>query len=49
MSSRLAGVSSTDLIGGGLMADFDNGRVEDLFVTNGIRRECQQQGFLCKI
>ena len=44
--SKMAKVSSTDWSWGGLFADFDNDGYKDLFVTNGIRREVNNQDFL---
>ena len=44
--SKMAKVSSTDWSWGGLFADFDNDGNKDLFVTNGIRREINNQDFL---
>ena len=46
--ARLAGVSSTDWSWGGLLADFDNDGLKDLFVTNGIRRDVNNKDFYAK-
>ncbi|MTH17662.1 VCBS repeat-containing protein [Flavobacterium sp. LC2016-01] len=43
--SRLTGTSSTDWSWGPLFADFDNDGNKDLFVTNGTRREINNNDF----
>ncbi|WP_149274132.1 FG-GAP-like repeat-containing protein [Pareuzebyella sediminis] len=43
--ARLAGVASTDWSWAGLMSDFDNDGLKDIFVTNGIRRDVNNKDF----
>ncbi|WP_037316917.1 FG-GAP-like repeat-containing protein [Salegentibacter sp. Hel_I_6] len=43
--SRIAGASSTDWSWGPLFADFDNDGYKDLFVTNGTRREINNNDY----
>ena len=43
--SRIVGASSTDWSWGPLFADFDNDGLKDLFVTNGTRREINNNDF----
>jgi hypothetical protein len=43
--SRITGTSSTDWSWGPLFADFDNDGNKDLFVTNGTRREINNNDF----
>ena len=47
--SRLTGTSSTDWSWGPLFADFDNDGLKDLFVSNGTRREVNNNDFFKKI
>lgn len=42
---QLAGVSNTDWSWGSLFADFDNDGVQDLFVTNGFKRDLTDNDF----
>jgi len=37
--SRFAGMSTTDWSWGGLFADFDNDGLKDVFITNGVKRD----------
>ncbi len=43
--SRISGMSSTDWSWGPLFADFDNDGLKDLFVSNGTRREVNNNDF----
>jgi hypothetical protein len=43
--SRITGTSSTDWSWGPLFADFDNDGLKDLFVTNGTRREVNNNDY----
>ncbi len=43
--SRITGTSSTDWSWGPLFADFDNDGLKDLFITNGTRREINNNDF----
>ncbi|WP_117882248.1 VCBS repeat-containing protein [Aureibaculum luteum] len=47
--SRLAGVSSTDWSWGPLFADFDNDGFKDLFISNGTRREINNNDYFNKL
>lgn len=47
--SRIVGASSTDWSWGPLFADFDNDGYKDLFVTNGTRREINNNDFFNEI
>ena len=47
--SRLAGVSSTDWTWGPLFADLDNDGFKDLFISNGTRREINNNDYFNKI
>ncbi|HSD07681.1 VCBS repeat-containing protein [Flavobacterium sp.] len=47
--SRITGTSSTDWSWGPLFADFDNDGNKDLFVTNGTRREINNNDFFHNI
>ena len=47
--SRITGTSSTDWSWGPLFADFDNDGDKDLFVTNGTRREINNNDYFNKI
>ena len=47
--SRLAGVSSTDWSWGPLLADLDNDGFQDLFITNGTRREINNKDYFKKL
>jgi hypothetical protein len=47
--SRITGTSSTDWSWGPLFADFDNDGKKDLFVTNGTRREINNNDFFHNI
>lgn len=43
--SRITGISSTDWSWGPLFADFDNDGYKDLYITNGTRREVNNNDF----
>ncbi len=43
--SRITGTSSTDWSWGPVFADFDNDGLKDLFVTNGIRKEINNNDY----
>lgn len=47
--SRLTGTSSTDWSWGPVFADFDNDGFKDLFVSNGTRREINNNDFFNKL
>ena len=47
--SRITGTSSTDWSWGPLFADFDNDGLKDLFVSNGTRREINNNDFFNKL
>ena len=47
--SRITGTSSTDWSWGPLFADFDNDGLKDLFVTNGTRREINNNDYFNKL
>lgn len=47
--SRITGTSSTDWSWGPLFADFDNDGLKDLFVSNGTRREINNNDYFNKI
>ncbi len=47
--SRITGTSSTDWSWGPLFADFDNDGNKDLYVTNGTRREINNNDFFHKV
>ena len=47
--SRLTGTSSTDWSWGPLFADFDNDGLKDLFVSNGTRREINNNDYFNKL
>ena len=47
--SRIAGVSSTDWSWGPLIVDLDNDGLKDLFVSNGTRREINNQDYFNRI
>ena len=47
--SRITGTSSTDWSWGPLFADFDNDGLKDLFITNGTRREINDNDYFNKI
>ncbi|WP_103070508.1 VCBS repeat-containing protein [Aquimarina sediminis] len=47
--SRITGTSSTDWSWGPLFADFDNDGRKDLFITNGTRREINNNDYFKKI
>ena len=47
--SRLAGISSTDWTWGPLFADLDNDGLMDLFISNGTRREINNNDYFNKI
>ncbi|PXY39732.1 hypothetical protein DMB65_15785 [Flavobacterium cheongpyeongense] len=47
--SRITGTSSTDWSWGPLFADFDNDGNKDLFVSNGTRREINNNDFFHKV
>jgi enediyne biosynthesis protein E4 len=42
---QLAGVSNTDWSWGGLIADFDNDGAQDIFITNGFKRDLTDNDF----
>ncbi|UOB18804.1 FG-GAP-like repeat-containing protein [Abyssalbus ytuae] len=47
--SRIAGISSTDWSWGPLFADFNNDGMKDLFVSNGTRREINNNDYFNKL
>lgn len=47
--SQLAGVSKTDWSWAPLFADFDNDGLQDLFITNGIKRDITDNDFFTKL
>ncbi|WP_442845147.1 VCBS repeat-containing protein [Leeuwenhoekiella sp. H156] len=47
--SRITGTSSTDWSWGPLFADFDNDGLKDLFITNGTRREINDNDYFNRI
>ncbi|MEW2921696.1 VCBS repeat-containing protein [Muricauda sp. ANG21] len=47
--SRITGTSSTDWSWGPLFADFDNDGLKDLFVSNGTRREINNNDYFNKL
>ncbi|WP_282080092.1 VCBS repeat-containing protein [Aquimarina algiphila] len=47
--SRITGTSSTDWSWGPLFADFDNDGYKDLFVSNGTRREINNNDFFSRL
>ena len=47
--SRISGLSSTDWSWGPLFADFDNDGLKDLFISNGTRREINNNDFFKKL
>ena len=47
--SRMTGTSSTDWSWGPLFADFDNDGLKDLFISNGTRREINNNDYFNKI
>ncbi len=47
--SRMTGTSSTDWSWGPLFADFDNDGLKDLFVSNGTRREINNNDYFNKL
>ncbi|CAN0358875.1 unnamed protein product, partial [Ectocarpus sp. 4 AP-2014] len=47
--SRLTGTSSTDWSWGPLFADFDNDGFKDLFISNGTRREINNNDYFNKL
>lgn len=47
--SRITGTSSTDWSWGPLFADFDNDGLKDLFITNGTRREINNNDYFNRI
>lgn len=47
--SRITGTSSTDWSWGPLFADFDNDGLKDLFISNGTRREINNNDYFNKV
>lgn len=47
--SRLAGISSTDWSWGPLFADFDNDGYKDLYISNGTRREINNNDYFNRL
>ena len=47
--SRIAGISSTDWSWGPLFVDMDNDGLKDIFVSNGTRREINNQDYFKKV
>ncbi len=46
--SQLAGVSNTDWSWAALFADYDNDGLQDLFITNGLRKDARNNDFVKK-
>lgn len=47
--ARIAGISSTDWSWAGLIADLDNDGWEDVFITNGTRKDINNKDYFAKI